>query len=35
MVLPATAVLWSLATVAAVSVGPMLMQQSENIYQNL
>ncbi|MGB5177275.1 MAG: sulfatase-like hydrolase/transferase [Gammaproteobacteria bacterium] len=30
----ATAVLWSLATIAAVSVGPTLMQQSENIYQN-
>jgi phosphoglycerol transferase MdoB-like AlkP superfamily enzyme len=29
-----TAVLWSLAAVAAVSVGPTLMQQSENIYQN-
>ncbi|MGB5426116.1 MAG: hypothetical protein WBN95_04940 [Gammaproteobacteria bacterium] len=29
-----TAVLWSLAAIAAIVVGPTLMQQSENIYQN-
>jgi len=32
--LSATAVLWSLAAVAAASIGPELMQWSDNIYQN-